>query len=342
MAFINDITINISSGSIGLTQQSFTPLIMANGSGALVASGVQTITELTDMTDIGYLTTDTEYDMVSAMFAQSPRPASVKVIRVTGAYATELASLITTDNDWYSVCIDSRTKADLQAVGTWANSNKKFFFGCSSDITALTDRNIDREAYLIHDNSATDYPECAWVGQNIPKQPGSITWKWKVLSGQNAPTFTSTQLNTIRTNNGQALQTQAGATFVNEGKTTSGEYIDIIHGQDWVEDQLKTGLLSLFVNNDKIAFDDTGIALVEGVVRDVLKQAGDNNIIAKAVSEADMLLSDDKVYIYQVTVPQRADVSTANRSARTLPDVKFTYTTAGAIHKVTVTGKITV
>ena len=342
MSFINDIIINISRGTIGLTQQAFTPLIMGKGTGALVASGVQTVTELTDLTDLGYLTTDPEYLMTSAMFAQSPRPESVKVIRVSGTYATELATLITTDTSWYSICIDSRAKADLQAVGTWANSNKKFFFGCSSDLTALTSRNVDREAYLIHDNVPADYPECAWAGQNMPKQPGSITWKWKVLSGQNASNFTSTQLNTIRTENGQALQSQAGSIYVNEGKTTSGEYIDIIHGQDWVEDQLNVGLLSLFLNNDKIAMDDPGIALVEGVVRDVLKRAGDNSIIARAESEADFLLSDDKIYIYQVTVPQRSEISTANRAARTLSDVKFTYTTAGAIHKVQVTGKITV
>ena len=280
MAFINDIVINISRGTIGLTEKSFTPLIMGKGTGALVASGVQTVTELTDLTSLGYGTTDPEYLMTSAMFAQSPRPESVKVIRVSGTYATELATLITTDNDWYGICIDSRAKADLQGAGTWANSNKKFFFGGTSDLTALTDRNIDREAYLIHDNLLADYPECAWVGQNMPKQPGSITWKWKSLSGQNASTFTSTQLNTIRTNNGQALQTQAGATYVNEGKTTSGEFIDIIHGQDWVDDQLQIGLLALFVNNDKIAMDDSGIALVEGGVRDVLKRAGDNSIIA--------------------------------------------------------------
>jgi len=342
MAFINDITINISRGTIGLTQTSFTPLIMANGSGALVASGVQTISELTDLTELGYATSDPEYLMTSAMFAQSPRPSSVKVIRVSGTYATELATLRTTDDAWYTINIDSRLKADLNAVGTWANSNTKLFIGGSSDITALDTRNVDREAYLIHNNAVTDYPDCAWVGRVIPEDPGSATWKWKVLNGQNASTFTSTELNTIRTNNGQAIQEQAGATYVNEGITTSGEYIDIIQGQDWVEDQLKIGLLSLLINNNKVALDNTGIAQVEGVVRDVMKRAGDQGIIAAATDDADFALSDDKVYIYQVTTPARSEISTTDRANRTLPDVKFTYTTAGAIHKVEVTGKITV
>lgn len=341
MAYINDITINISRGTLGLQQQNFTPIVI--GSGA-VASGVISATSLADLTDAGYNTTDEEYKMASAMFAQSPSPATVKVMRKSSAsgYDESLAELITTDNDFYAITIESREKADLALAGTWANSNKKFFFGGSDDITALDNRNVDREAYLIHDNSDTDYPECAWVGSEIPKQPGSNTWKWKILSGQNASTFTITQLSTIRSNNGQALQSQAGAIFTNEGKTTSGEFIDIIIGQDWVEDQLNIGLLGLFLKNDKIPMDDVGIAQVEGVIRDVLKRAGDNKIIAQAVSEADLLKSDDKLYIYQVTVPLRSEISVNDRANRNLTGIKFVYTTAGAIHKTTITGLIEV
>jgi hypothetical protein len=341
MSFINDITINISRGTLGLQQLNFLPLIMGSGP---VASGVITISELTDLTDAGYLVTDEEYKMASAMLAQSPSPSSIKVIRKASgvAYDAALTTLRTTDDDFYGVTIESREKVDLNLVGTWANGNKKFFFGGTDDLTALDSRNVDREAYLIHDNDDTDYPECAWVGRELPKQPGSNTWKWKTLSGQNASTFTSTQLNTIRNNDGQALQEQAGSIFTNEGVTTSGEFIDIIIGQDWVEDQMRVGLLALFLKNDKVAFDDIGIGQVEGVIRDVLKRAGDNGIIAAAVSDADLEKSDDKIYIYQVTVVNRSDSPENERALREYNGISFVYTTAGAIHKATVTGLIEV
>lgn len=341
MAFINDIVINITRGTAALRQQEFNPLFM--GSGA-IASGVVVATELTDLVDAGYLTTDPEYLMASAAFAQTPRPETIKVIRKVDAetYTAALATYKTTDNAWWAICIDSRGKADLNEAGTFANANKKYFFGGSDDITALDNRNIDREAYIIHDNLDTDYPECALVGQNIPKTPGSFTYKWKRLSGQNASTFTSTQLTAIRTNNGIALQEQSGQTFTNEGISTSGEFIDVIHGQDWVEDQLKIEILGLMLNNDKISLDDTGIAQVEAKVRGVMKRAGDNGIIAEAKNEADLEKSDDKKYMYQVTTPIRADLSTADKTARILRDVKFVYFLAGAIHKVFVAGLITV
>ena len=339
MAFLNDITINITAGTLAVQQQVFRPLIVGSGG---IASGVVIAESLTDVTDAGYVDTDNEYLMAAAMFAQSPSPEDVMIIRKASGttYSNALTALKTTNDDWYAICVESREKADLNAVGTWANSNKKFFFGGTDDITSLTDRNVDREAYLVHDNDDTDFPECAWVGKCISKTPGSATWKWKTLSGQNASTFTSTELNTIRTNSGQALQSQKNVVFVNEGLCTSGEYIDIILGQDWVEDQLTTDLLSLFLKNDKIAFDDTGIAQVEGVVRDVLRRAGDNGIIARAVSDDDLEISDDKVYIYQVTMVSRADTSASDRAARTYQGISFVYTTAGAIHKTTVTGYI--
>ena len=73
-----------------------------------------------------------------------------------------------------------------------------------------------------------------------------------------------------------------------------------------------------------------------------MKSAGDNGIIAQAISEDDLEFSDDKTYMYQVTVPLRSATSSVDRANRELKDVKFTYYLAGAIHKVTVTGKITV
>ncbi|WP_367898824.1 DUF3383 family protein [Leptospira sp. WS58.C1] len=342
MAFINDIIIDITRGTQGLTQKSFRPLILKAGDSSATALEKYIVSDLTDLTSAGFTSSDDVYKMAAVMFAQSPKPEDIMIVVSPDTISDALDELRESDDNFYAVCITSRAKADLNAAGTWANANKKFFFGCSSDITSLDSRNVDREAYLIHNNTPGDFPECAWVGQNIPKQPGSTTFKWKRLNGQNASSFTKTELTTIRTSKGQALQEMAGATYVNEGTTTSGEFIDVIVGQDWVEDQLQTDLLSLFLNNEKIALDDSGIAQVEGVVRNVLKRAGDAGIVARASSEYDLKLSDDKVYMSQVFVPRRADISVNDRANRELKGVRFVYYLAGAIHKVNVNGLITV
>jgi len=346
MAAINDIVISITRATASLTRQNFRPLVLGTSGSAI---DYIIATELADLVSAGYATDSPEYLMVSAMFAQSPRPEDVMVARkATGTdYDDYLDTLVASYSEKFrTVLIDSRGKDKLWKVGTWANSNKKFFFGCASGADALTDRNVDREAYVIH-TAPTSYPEAAWVGQNVGKTPGSFTWKWKRPSGQVASTFTSTQLNTIRTGSGghdkgNAIQEQAGATYFNEGYTTSGEFIDVIDSQDWIENELTVELLSLFVNTEKVGLDDAGIGQVEGVVRAVLQRAGDNGIIARVGSKADAAYSDDGQYMFVLTTPKRADISTADRAARILPEVNFTLYLQGAVHRVEVNGKITV
>lgn len=346
MAALNDIVISITRATGSLTRQNWRPLILGSSGSAI---DYIIATSLTDITDAGYSSSSPEYLMASAMFSQSPRPEDVMVYRKAAAtdYDDALDTLAATHSEKFrSIVIDNRGKDKLWQVGTWANANKKFFFGCASGSDALLDRNVDREAYVIHD-APTDYPECAWVGQNVGKTPGSFTWKWKRLSGQTAPDFTSTQLSTIRTgtgghDKGNALQEQSGVTYMNEGQTTSGEFIDVIDGQDWIENELTVELLSLFVNTDKVGLDDAGIGQIEGVVRAVLTRAGNNQIIARVGSKADAAYSDDGEYMFTVTVPKRADISSVDLAARTLPDVNFVLYLQGAVHRVEVNGKITV
>jgi hypothetical protein len=342
MAFINDITINLARGTAGLQQRSFRPLILQSGSGTGLDKYI--ITELTDLVDLGISTSSDVYKMAGAMFAQSPSVSDIMVaISNESDDDDALTALRQVDDNFYAITIPSRDNADLATVEAWASANKKFFFGCSATVNALDNPNpTDRAAYVIHNNQATDFPECAWVGQNIGKQPGSFTWKWKRPTGQNPSTFNSTQLNEIRTKNGNALQNQKGQTFFNEGKCRDGEFIDVIHSQDWIEDQLIIELLSQFINTEKIPMDNAGIAKIEAAVRAVLTRAGDVGIIARATDEADFEKSDDKFYMFTIEVPQRSQLATNDLINRDLKGIKFTLFLAGAIHKVEVNGLITV
>ena len=110
----------------------------------------------------------------------------------------------------------------------------------------------------------------------------------------------------------------------------------------WFEDQLNIELLSLFINNDKISLDNTGIERVASKVRAVLKRAGDAGIIARATTDSEFKKSDDKFYMYQVFTPLREEIPTNDLANRKLTGVSFVYYLAGAIHEAQVTGLITV
>lgn len=341
MAYIQDIRVNIVRGTRALVQKGFgMPLII----GTTTTGTPETYREFSDMEGVVAVYADTtdEYKMAAAMFSQEPRPQVLAIYsRDTKTITQALDAINGSNPGFYAIFIAERTTASLAEAGNWANANTKFFFGCSSELAALTGRNVAREAYLIH-NTPSTFPECAWAGQNLPKDPGSITWKWKSPGGQNAASYDITDLNTIRTNHGQTITEIGGIPVVNEGITTSGEYIDVIRGQDWVKARIEEGLYSLFINNDKVSMDNVGISQVESVIRSILKQAGNMGIIANATTETELAKSDDKMYMYQVTTPRREDISPADRAARKLTNVEFIYYLAGAIHEAEVKGKITV
>lgn len=342
MAFIQDISVSIIRGTKALAQQGFgMPLIVGNTTTAGVPGVYREFGDMTSVAQV-YSDTDNEYQMASMMFAQEPSPKEIAIFsRNTETITNALTTVNESNPGFYAVFIADRDSASLAEAGDWANANKKFFFGGTSDETALTGRNVDREAYIVH-NEADKYPECAWAGMNLPKDPGSITWKWKSLNGQNAANYTLTELNTIRDANGQTITEVGGVAVVNEGKCTSGEFIDVIRGQDWVKARIEENLYQLFISNDKIAMDNVGIAQVESTIRSVLKMAGNRGIIAKATTETELTKSDDKEFMYQVTVPRREDITVNDRANRILPGVEFIYYLAGAIHEAEVKGKITV
>jgi len=342
MPFLQDIDVSIASGSARVSQAGFRPLVMGSG----VAEKTMVVVEdLADVIAAGYLITDDEYLMCAQMFSQNPSPTEITVYRKLAATAydaalTALVPIVTTANDFWSICIASRTLADLLLVGTWGAANDRLFIGCVDDVTAGSARSVD-EAFLISD-SATEFPECAWVGETIPQLPGSLTFKWKHPSGITAAGYTKTQLQTIRTNNTQAPQNQAGVININEGICTSGEYIDVIWGRAWVKAQLEIEILQLMLNNPKIALDNPGIARVEAKIRKVLDQAGANGIIAACTTKAEQANSDDNIYQYKVNMPLREDISTADLAARKLTGVTFSYILAGAVHEAVVVGVATI
>ena len=77
----------------------------------------------------------------------------------------------------------------------------------------------------------------------------------------------------------------------------------------------------------KIPFTDHGIAIIESEIRAQLLEGVSAGYI-----------NDDFV----ITVPKAREVSANNRANRILPDIKFTATLQGALHKVTVAGVVSI
>jgi hypothetical protein len=165
------------------------------------------------------------------------------------------------------------------------------------------------------------YGASTWMGNRFPIDPGSSTWAYKPLSGVTVDDLPAAFQDAVAGKNGNYYVEIAGAAVTIDGKMAAGEWIDIIRGRDWLSARLRERIFGLLINAPKIPFTDKGIGVITSAVEAQLKEGIKN----------DYLAADPEPI---VTAPAAADVSDADKIARTLPDVNFEATLAGAIHIV--------
>lgn len=163
---------------------------------------------------------------------------------------------------------------------------------------------------------------------------GSVTWKFRQIGGVKPVDLTTTQIQQLHENNVFTYVTKAGLDQTSEGKTLSGEFIDALHGDDWVKASLETELQRLLSNSKKISFNSAGIAQIDATVTAVLTTATNNGIVSvnPATNAGDFI----------VTTASRAQSSAEDVSQRNYTGLSFSYTRSGAIHTVKVNGQINI
>lgn len=274
-----------------------------------------------------------EVDDVAAWTTTAPDHADPGV-------ATDLAAISVEDDTWYLLLTNYNSKAYVGAAAAYIEAQKKLYAYDSPDVSCPTvaigsaddigedlfDLGYDRTFGTWKRNPAGMH-SAGWAGSCLPLDPGSETWAYKELAGVAADSLTSTHRTNLDARNMNYYYTVAGVDITWQGKAHSGEYIDVTRGLDWLESEMQTDVFEVLVGNTKVPYTDAGVAMIEAAVRGTLKRAATAGVID----------SD-----FTVTVPKVADVSAANKTARNLPDVKWTATLAGAIHKVTITGVVSV
>ena len=249
--------------------------------------------------------------------------------------ATTLADIQEVDDDFYCVALTSRAQKDILDVAAYIEGQFKIFAACSSEAGVLTTGTTD-SAYLLsqqtydrtfflYSGDQANGPEAGWVGGQLPKDPGSITWKFKTIKGIAADALTTTQATNARNKKANVYIPMAGINMTQEGVMASGEFIDIIQGADFITARLQETIYQRLVNVDKIPFTNAGIDIIVNLMRQVLQIAVDDNKI----------LSD-----FTITKPDVADISDLDKGARFLDNLEFEGTLQGAVHKMKIRGRL--
>jgi hypothetical protein len=273
---------------------------------------------------------------------------TVKAIPADANWTAALTKIKEQNNDWYAISVFARMMDNQQECAQWIEANEKLGILTSGDDLLPNEEtgdiaawaklnNLDRVAVFYHPDAklaeatadilatSDPIPEAAYFGKMLTKQPGSATWKFKEL--QNVPTYelSQGQVKNVEDKNATWYMTTADVPMTSNGQVASGEYIDVIHGLDWLKARIQNLVFTALNGVDKVPYTDEGVQMVVSPLKAALEEGKNNKILAS----------------YEITFPAVADVSVADKGERFLPDVDFSGVLAGAIHSTKIKGVVT-
>ena len=342
MSLDSIVKITISTNSLQMAQTGFgVPLIMAK---TPWPERVKTFSYLSDLPKDLDIKSGL-YLSAKALSSQNPKVPKFKIGKrhdEDKTIKTSLQEIIDADPDFYGVLwVSEHNSASAEYLNevkelVAAVSERRLLVGV--DFTT-SDNNANladftkalaetKRVFAIHKASSEDYPAAAWMGKMLPQSPGSASWAYQELEGESKAqlsTDTSEQLKTAHINRYLNIKNVA---VTLDGQVAQGEYIDIIHGIDWLHVRIQERLFRLLMVNPKIPFTLQGVDLVRSEIMAQLKEAVYRG-----------LLADDPEP--QVSIPNIEDIDPITRGKRILSDVKFSGRLAGAIHHIEIHGTVT-
>jgi len=337
-------------GAVGATPVAFTYTADASASATEIAVGVKALVDA-NATIAALVTTSATGDVITFTKASTAdiivhsNTANLVATYTSSESLTAALTAVQAVNDsWYAVATYSHLSADIQEMAGVIGGMKRIYGYSTGEANVLTsttpniasilkaatrDRSFgifDVEAGIVAQaTSATTYGEMGWLGKMLPKDPGSATWMFKSVAGIAVDNLSSNESTYARGYNMNTYETFQGQNMVWEGKMADGTYIDIIHGADWLEARMTERLFYLLLNNDKIPYTDAGVTSIEGEVRAQLLEG-----VAAGYITPDFV----------ITTPKVSTISSNDKANRVLPAVKFSATLQGAVHSVTVNGRV--
>lgn len=290
-------------------------------------------------------TTDAAGSVVDYDFSSIPRSAlALEDSTADTTTDAELPAIGAEDDDWYGLLIiDSSSKATTLHGAGWTEARRKLFVAQTCDsaapdsvatddvMSSLKDSSYARSGCIYHRAiGGVEWLAAGWLAGALTTTPGAATMAFKAVAGVKVDVLQSSEESTILTKHGSHYTNTGGLPITFEGKSGSGDFMDTTRFIDWVYARMREGVLGALANSAKIPFTDGGVDIIRGIILAVIQQGQTAGGFSKDVAPV-------------VAAPLVKNVSAANRINRILPDITWTATLAGAIHRLNpVRGRVSV
>lgn len=271
------------------------------------------------------------YKKAKAVFEQKNRPDLVAVATYDADVLTSLEAFY--NRPWHFALLASDLTADQVKMATFL-AGKDFKLGAYQVATtaARTALNGKARTIILDNPNVNEHLDAAIVGALGSLPVGSITWKFKSLVGITPRYLTDTDIAAIDSANAIAYAYKGtGKAQTTDGVLADGEWIDVVHGQDWVKADMENEVQYALEQNDKVPFDGRGIGLIDAAATTTLGRGFNQGIIA---------VTDDGQPDYETSTLSRDQVDAQDRKARIYSGLSFEFGNAGGIHGARIKGQI--
>ena len=314
-------------------------LVITNSTTGAAAAGISIVSEGNgvDLTTSTYMDVDTGV-AVDGLDAEEPIAA--------------LAAISAIDDGWWGLATErSLSIAQQVAVSTYIAAKPKGYVPVVSATNAKSSAIATDAGYLIaalahkrtmclYSEWTTEWPDAAVLGCVLPATEGSTSFAFETLasvqqsgkSGSTAIPLTSTERTNLAAKNYNWIEKIGDNIYLYDGITSGGEELRIMLARDWFVARIEEGIFAIQLNQPIMAFDNSTLALVEGVIRQYGTEA-----IARKIGV------DTAARPFTVTMPDADDFTTAERLSHTmtLDDVFVLYLNS-SINDYAITGTWTI
>lgn len=337
------VNVKISISESVANEESFNNILLVGSApSSKTPSAVGAYSTIAEITEAGWAETDAVYKAAALAFKNGASKLYIAIPQDSEEITATLNRALETTG-WYGFAVILEdANSELETIATWADANGKLFaytVDCSEKIeNPVGETNIYSFGFASKNITANAYTHIAVLAKVMTLQPGSETWAYKTVSGIVAETFTATEIENVKKARLNCYVNCAGKDITIDGKTTSGEWIDVIRFRDWLLSDMQTRIYSLFIKNAKVPYTSAGISLIQNQMIASLKQGQSVGGIAETDYDEDGV----EIPGFTTTVPTSLNVTESDKKARTLAGCSFTARLANAIHLVEIKGSLTV
>lgn len=269
-------------------------------------------------------------DIKTGSVVDESKVAEILVRAIDLISVDDINSLVASNNDWFGYVHTFTSNADAATAAAALAANKKFGSFLTKSVSAppVLNSNFSSLWYTSSSSAVGQWVNAAALSAMLGRPFGSYNPSYLSLELVDAETgLTATQETALRAAYVNQYSPIAGRNVTYNGLAGNGGWIDTYLNVLYLENRMESSLVGLLIAQDKIPYDDSGIARVANVMSSILQASENAGIIANNPK-------------YSITVPLASSVPAIDRSNRILNGLSFTAYTGAGVNLIRINGTL--